>query len=104
MISEATIQAEILSWLRSNNILHWRVPLGGVRHAGVGLKKSPMRGHPDIEGIIPNSQGRLFAIEVKKESKLSDIQKEVIGKLERAGVLVILAHNVSDVISLLDKT
>ncbi len=102
-MSEAAIQTEIMSWLRSKNIYFWRVPLGPVKHGGI-RKKNPMAGHCDLAGIIPNTQGRMFAIEVKYKTKLSEIQKEVIGKLEKSGVLVIVATSLLDVTSLLDKT
>lgn len=97
-MNESDIQSSILRWLKDNDILHWRVPLGGVRHAGAGTKKNPMTGHPDIAGILPNTCGRYFAIEVKKpKGKRSPKQDEWYEKLNQAGSLVFVATSVQDV-------
>lgn len=98
MPSETEIQSQIMAWLRDNGIWHRRVPVGAVKHAGV-RKRSSLKGMPDIMGIIPKSNGRVFFIEVKtEEGKLSQGQKDVIGELEEQGVLVIIARRLSDVI------
>lgn len=101
-MKEALIQSQILSWLTAEKIWHRRIPLGPVSHGGV-RKKNPLRGMPDIIGIIPDSPGRMFAIEVKtQEGVLSPIQEETIKELEGEGVLVILARSLEDVRAYLD--
>jgi hypothetical protein len=60
------------------------------------------RGWPDICGCIPGS-GRFLAIEVKGlHGHVSDAQKDTLGRLDRAGGLVILARCVDDVARKLD--
>jgi hypothetical protein len=96
---ESVIQREILGWLHRNGVLHWRVSLGPVIHSGGSLwAKNPMKGHPDIEGIFPNSEGRLFGIEVKSEDgKLSTEQKQVHENLISAGCIIMVCRTLSDV-------
>jgi len=97
MQSESHTQSQILNWLRNHNVLHWRIPVGGVKHAGI-RKKSPMRGFPDLMGCIPGTLGRMFAIEIKADDgNLSQCQKDVIFNLEKAGALVIVARSLQDV-------
>ena len=94
---EQDIQREILGWLSSQGIFHWRVSLGGVKHGGV-RKKNPMAGHPDIAGIIPNSGGRYFAIEVKKpKEKAEEHQVGWLKRLHDSGCLVFVARSLEDV-------
>lgn len=96
-MTETETQKQIMDWLRDNHIWHRRIPVGAVKHAGV-RKRSSLKGIPDIMGIIPKSNGRVFFIEVKTdEGRLSEGQKLVIGELEAEGVLVIIARRLSDV-------
>lgn len=97
MSDEAAILKEILAWLRLEGVWHRRVPLGPVKHGGI-KKRNPLKGMPDILGILPNTEGRMFVIEVKDASKLSEDQKEVKYQLEFEGVLYIEAHSLEDVI------
>lgn len=96
-MGEIEIQSEILGWLKRHGVWHVRIPNGGVRHAGI-RKKNPLAGLPDIMGVLPGTEGRLFMIEVKsKDGKLSETQAEVISDLRHEGVLVIVARQLSDV-------
>ena len=97
---ESQIVSEIIKWLYDEGIFYWRVPLGGVIHGNRKfVAKNPMAGHPDIAGIVPNSGGRYFAIEVKRQKggRLSDGQKEWLSKLARHGALCFVARSLEDV-------
>lgn len=99
---ESEIQRAILSWLSSEGFVHWRCSLGGVRHSGIGRKKNPMKGFPDIAGIGRNGLGRMFVIEVKtKTGRLSPEQEKWRAVLEAKGVIYILARSLDDVQSVL---
>lgn len=95
--SETDIQKQVIDWLKSQGIFVIRIPVGGVRHAGI-RKASPLRGFPDLLCIIPNTKGRLLAIEIKTDSgRLSKIQEEMIFNLELAGATCLVARSVADV-------
>lgn len=102
MSSEVELQSKILAWLREKGIWHRRLPVGAVRHGGI-RKRSPLKGMPDILGVLPFSQGRMFCIEVKTLTSLSKAQEEVISELEGEGVLVIVARSLRDVSDLLEN-
>ncbi len=97
MPKEIDIQRDVLDYLTRNRVLHWRVPLGPVLHGGI-RKKNPMTGWPDILGVVPNSNGKLLAIEVKTpKGKVAPHQEEVMRSLRNSGCLVITARSVEDV-------
>ncbi len=97
-MSEVLLKRDVCEWLRKNKILHWPVYVGPVLSSGI-RKKNPMRGFPDIFGVIPDTEGRMFTIELKVgKNKVSDHQKEVMDKLEKERVLVIVAYSLRDVV------
>ncbi len=94
---EQIIQREIMDWLKAKGILHWRQHLGAVRVKGARIK-NPMKGFPDIAGIVPYTNGRLFVIEVKQAGgRFSMEQVEWMTRLGVADVLYIVATSVEDV-------
>lgn len=96
---EAEIQSAILDYLGACGFLHWRVCLGAVMGGGGKFfRKNPMRGHPDIAGVLRPS-GRYFAIEVKRPTRArwSPEQREWRDRLTAAGVLYLVASSVEDV-------
>lgn len=96
---ESVIQREILGWLHRNGILHWRLNLGPVVHAGGRLwAKNSMKGWPDIIGIFPNTKGQLFGIEVKSETGvLSDEQRTIHKQLRDCGCIIMVCRSTGDV-------
>lgn len=102
---EATTQAAILDGLAMLGIFAWRqntLPTPIVRTVGgrrevKGFRPSPVRGVPDILGVLPHT-GRLLAIEVKaKYGKPSDEQRAFLAKLNANGALAIVARSWDDV-------
>lgn len=95
---ESKIQREILDYLELNRVLHWRIPVDGTRTASGVRRKSTLRGFPDILGILPGSNGKVFFIEVKTpKGKLSEDQTEFHSKLRNANCLCIVATSVQEV-------
>lgn len=81
-------------------MLVWRVALGPAIRGKSGVRtKNPMRGFPDLAGIVPGTAGQLFAIEVKKpkQGRLSEEQEVWISRLSERGVLTIVARSLDDV-------
>lgn len=67
---ESQLQRAVLDWLKLNKICAWRMPIGAVTHHVNGReirKKSPLKGFPDIAGIISRGphRGMFFALELK---------------------------------------
>lgn len=65
-VAEAQIQKEILTYLKSKGIFHWRQNTQGQLMHGQGssfMKESSAPGAPDILGVLPD--GRALLIEVK---------------------------------------
>lgn len=97
---EADILAAVLSILAWSGILYWRVPLSPVLRGGPGPKArlcpNPMKGFPDIAGVLPG--GRLLVVEVKRPGeRLRPEQAVWRANLEAAGALYVLATSVEDV-------
>lgn len=95
---EQDIQREIQCYLDVSRVLWWRCSLGGMRVAGGVRARNPMRGFPDLAGIVPGGLGRLFVVEVKAEKgRLKPEQQMWRERLEASGVHYILARRVEDV-------
>lgn len=94
---ESEIQTQCIDFLKRHNITHWRVALGGVRHGGV-RKANPMKGMPDICGVLRQSTpGRFFGIELKtKTGKLSKDQSHWLKILKESGAAVEVIRDVHD--------
>jgi hypothetical protein len=94
---EQVVQREIMDWLKAKGILHWRQHLGAVRVKGARIK-NPMKGFPDIAGVMPGQAGQLFVIEVKKpDGRFSMEQVDWMNRLTAAGVVYVVATAVVDV-------
>lgn len=101
---EAAIQAAVIGWLTREGILHVRVPLGAVIGRGASggrhRRANPMRGFPDVMGVVPDGTGRLFVVEVKDPA--GDFSVEQLRWRERlvaAGALYVCARQAGDVLA-----
>lgn len=104
MQTEQDIQREVMDYLERNDILFWRIALGG-RKGGFG-NKHPMRGFPDIAGIIPRGKyrGTMFALEIKTPiGRASDEQEKWICDLRTAGAKATIVTSVERVAELMEK-
>jgi hypothetical protein len=98
-IRESEIQRTIMDYLEASGVLHWRVCLGGVRRRKGVRSRNPMKGFPDLAGIVPHSDGKFFVIEVKRPGQeLREEQSRWRNSLEAQGVCYILATSVADVV------
>lgn len=105
-MSETDIKRAIMDYLEleaSRGKLHfWPVHLGPVKVGGA-RKRNPMRGHPDIAGVLVPT-GRYFGIEVKKPNeRFTQEQMDWALKLQKAGALFLTATCVEEVIEGLGK-
>lgn len=95
-MKESDIQRSIMTYLDAQNIKYWRMPVQPIKH-GSRYKKNPLKGFPDIAGILPG--GRFFVIEVKTATgKTTPEQKEWMLQLSQAGAATLLARSIEDVI------
>lgn len=96
--SEKVIQAEIMAYLDGRGIAVWRFPGQAVIKKG-RMTRSHLKGFPDLFGICPGREGKLFVIEVKTEKGgFYPEQLEWLELLKNLGVHTIVARSVNDVI------
>lgn len=99
---EAKIQRQILDYLERAQVLHWRLNLSAI-HGRKGNFKG-LIGFPDIFGILPNTYGKVFFVEVKApKGKLSEGQLEFHKRLRNANCLVIVATKLEEVSYFIDS-
>ena len=96
--AEADIQKAILELLRSMGIFAYRQQTQGLKYSG-GRGKNPMKGAPDIAGIIPpwlakTTFGIPLGIEVKTpEGKLSPEQIAWIENIRANGGIAFVCND-----------
>lgn len=97
---ESDLQKRVTNYLDRAGIYWWRNHLGSAIVRGRRVK-NPMTGFPDLAGIVPETGGRMFVIELKhlRHGRLSPDQREWCQELKDQGVLVIVARCLEDVAS-----
>ncbi|HAR38053.1 MAG TPA: VRR-NUC domain-containing protein [Porphyromonadaceae bacterium] len=102
---ESGMYTPILEYLRLRGVRAWRNNTGAVEREYKGKKRFIRFGYPgmsDIVGILPG--GRFLAIEVKREGEKPTPKQQVfLAMVNGAGGLGFVAHEVSDVIFVLEK-
>lgn len=103
-MSETDIKREIMDWLtlrtQRGMLIYWPVHLGAVKVGGA-RKRNPMRGHPDIAGVLSYGVwlGHYFAIEVKQPGQgFSPEQMDWALKLQKAGAVYMAVTSLREVI------
>ncbi len=98
-MKESELLTYALTCLKQSGLVYWRVSNGPVLHQLGGkmiMKKSSIKGFPDIAGIFPN--GKLFAIELKTDKgKLSPEQVEWITKLNMSGAMAVVLRTKDEI-------
>jgi hypothetical protein len=99
--AQQQIVQQILSYLASKGIFHYRQKSGAVSSSQGGFHRFGTVGSPDIVCVI---KGRYLGIEVKTPvGKQTEHEKEFQNKLEQAGGMYILAYSLDDVIKSLEQ-
>jgi len=107
--TERVIQVAIAQYLDMRRICWWAIPNGGNRNiiTATKLKAEGVKsGVPDIAIV---HEGQAFFLEVKKpktdtpKGRLSDNQKIMIKRIEKAGGEVSVVYSIKDVINQLIK-
>lgn len=98
MQKESEFQKELLAWLKKHGIEHWRMPLGAVIHRGGAFGKNPLKGFPDIMGILTKAHpGRTWALELKRPNGVvSPEQAAWLARLKMAGAAVGVVRNLPE--------
>ena len=102
MKKEAELQVAVLQFLKARGIEHWRVPVGPVMRGGgksqVRFSPSPIKGHPDIAGVLKRkTPGRYFVLELKRpKGKVTPEQVEWLVRLQLAGAACALIRSLDD--------
>ncbi len=95
-MSEKQIENQILSWLKANQIMAWKIKSVGTYDPKLGGFRTPSpwyrKGVSDILGIF---KGRPLAIEVKSaKGRLSLEQKDFLAEFSANGGIAIMARSV----------
>lgn len=106
--SEADLQRAVMAWLTKRCIKHWRMPLGAIMHQVNGnmiWKKNPLKGFPDIAGVLKRrDKGRFFAIELKTaKGRLSPEQTYWQMALAETGAAVAVIRSIEDLEAFFDE-
>ena len=94
--SENNVKNDVMDYLKSMNIYHWRNNTGRRGTVNYGYI-----GSSDIIGLLPD--GRLLAIETKCKTKQSTSQIKFQHNIEANNGLYILAFTLEDVIMALQE-
>lgn len=101
MAYESDFQADLLRWLKRHEIEHWRMPLG-PRYVNGGVKgKNPLKGFPDVCGLLSRRHaGQFWALELKTPGtgKIGADQAAWMVRLKAAGAPVAVVVNMAEVI------
>lgn len=99
-MKESELLSFALKHLKAKGILHWRVSNGPVMHTigtRVIYKASPIKGMPDIAGVMPC--GRFFAIELKSaKGRLSPEQISWIDKINDSNGIAVLIRTTNELV------
>jgi len=98
---ETEIQTKILNYLRSKDMLCFRVNNGGIYDAKLHAyrRSVSLKGVPDILGCL---RGKMLGIEVKTPKGKQSVEQVMFQKrLEAEGGIYILARSIEDVSRLL---
>jgi len=99
-VLEADFQRTVLEFLRKNHIEHWRMPIGPVlKKGGTQWASNPLKGFPDIAGILKKGQpGKFWALELKTPTgRLSFEQQAWLERLTAAGASAAVVTNLVEV-------
>jgi hypothetical protein len=98
-MKESELLSFALTCLKQSGLVCWRVPNGPVTHSINGRmirKCSPIKGFPDLAGVLPN--GKFFAVELKSEKgRLSPEQIEWITKLNYSGAIAVVLRSKDEI-------
>ena len=97
---ESDILAAVRQWLDWQGYTAWRMPLGGVmQHGGRVLMRNPLKGFPDIAGLLKRRKGVFWACELKKKGgRVSDEQRAWHARLRDGEAEVWVAYSLPEFI------
>lgn len=95
MSDELEMTRQVIAWLKANDYTCWRMPIAGGRKAGGMRITSPLKGFPDVAGLLKTQHGRFFAIELKTaKGVMSEAQGAWCGRLTVGGAVVFTLRSV----------
>lgn len=104
-MKERDILAAVKDYLNAKGYCWWRMPLGPVMQNGGKFAKNPLKGFPDLCGILKSKKGVFFACELKQKKGITSLsQGNWLEKLAAAGVYAFVARSVDEFISKLEES
>lgn len=90
MGEELEMTKQVIAWLKAHGYTCWRMPIAGGRASGGRRITSPLRGFPDVAGLLKTQRGRFFAIELKTaKGVMSKAQDQWFERLSKGGACVL---------------
>lgn len=98
---ESDLQRAVFDWLEVRRIFAWRMPIGPVMRGKPGearFSKSPIKGFPDIAGVLRRRRkGVLFVLELKVgKRKVTPEQVAWMVDLQAAGAACAVVRSIED--------
>jgi hypothetical protein len=99
-MKESELLSFALTCLKQSGLVYWRVnnspSLFNNKSGQVCFRKSPVKGFPDLAGVLPS--GKFFAIEIKTDKgRLSPEQIEWITKLNHSGAIAVVLRSKDEI-------
>lgn len=98
-MKESDLLTFAIKTLKKSGLVFWRVPNGPVMHSIAGKmvrKCSPIKGFPDIAGIMPD--GKFWAMELKTETgRLSPEQIGWIAAINDTGGTAVVLRSKDEI-------
>jgi hypothetical protein len=104
---EALIQRAVIEHLRLRGVpgsFAFHPANGGRRTAIEGAILKGMGVVPGVPDVIIINDGKVFGLELKSDAgRLTDVQRDTIEAMQRAGAIVAVAHGVDQAIAQLEQ-
>jgi len=102
-LSTSLLSAYLVQLLKTYSILHWRMPIDGIRSGSSGVRrKNPLAGFPDYAGVT--QKGRFWAAEIKGPGdRLSEKQNAWIQDLRGCSAFVEVLSTYDEVVDFVGR-
>jgi hypothetical protein len=99
--AEARVQAAVVDWVRavSPRVIVYAIPNGGYRTKAEAARlkwTGTLAGIPDLGLVFPGGQAGFLEVKPPKRGRLSDMQSEMLPRLEALGARCAIVRSIDD--------